>query len=407
MTVESTSPKPAPRVRLGALVCLAGLAWLGTAAGCARLDLASRLPWPGRDNKPAIPSQMSVIWTDTTLNQPGRPSVRGFGGRVMFYGKAGGPPVKVDGRVTVYAFDETDAKSGSAPQKKYVFEPAQLPAHYSESKLGHSYSFWLPWDEVGGPPRQISLMVRFEPVGGPAVVSENSRQLLPGIGEAPESARIASRPNARQNAGAIRQTSYVDDAQEGAWSGGAVDVGPHHLSGTELNSVELGQGPSGAWAERTQRSKPSFETITIDVPDDFARNHLAGSEFDAPAEFTPDGFRRPLLPRDATGQPSNDYYDEHPRTYADDARGRTAPRATAQDSEGGEESSARYEPRPHPVRKAPAPRPRLDRLRKQPFHATWPSPLPETPRSPQTGVWQSPAANAPSTSPQQPQDRAE
>jgi hypothetical protein len=50
----------------------------------------------------------------------------------------------------------------------------------SKSELGPSYSFWLPWDEVGGPQTEISLIARFEPNGGSIVIGEQTKHLLPG-----------------------------------------------------------------------------------------------------------------------------------------------------------------------------------------------------------------------------------
>ena len=46
-------------------------------------------------------------------------------------------PVKVDGTLEVYAFDETDRDpTNSAPDRKYVFSPEDFRKHFSEGKLG-------------------------------------------------------------------------------------------------------------------------------------------------------------------------------------------------------------------------------------------------------------------------------
>ena len=103
-----------------------------------------------------------------------------IGGRLMFYEKEG-EPIKVEGTLVVYAFDENGRDPGSArPDRKYIVTQQQLPAHYSKSKIGHSYSVWIPWDEVGGVQKEISLIVRFEPKNGAAIVGEQRRLLLPG-----------------------------------------------------------------------------------------------------------------------------------------------------------------------------------------------------------------------------------
>ena len=71
-------------------------------------------------------------------------------------------PIKVDGTLTVYVFDETNRDPNNVrPDRKYVFTKEQFPSHYSKSKFGHSYSVWIPWDEAGGEQKEISMIVRF------------------------------------------------------------------------------------------------------------------------------------------------------------------------------------------------------------------------------------------------------
>ena len=153
------------------------------ACGCSSLDLRKALRLSG--DEPKVPARIVDVWSDGVLSEPGMPSVRGFGGRIMFYGSEDKKPVIVDGTFTVCAFDEADRDTGYAvPEKKYVFLPEHLPKHYSKSELGHSYSFWLPWDEVGGPERRITLIARFEPKKGTPVLSKPCTKTLPGAGTA-------------------------------------------------------------------------------------------------------------------------------------------------------------------------------------------------------------------------------
>ena len=113
-------------------------------------------PWPfNSEEKPGKPDKIIAFWSDTVLTQTGRPPIRGFGGRLMFYEGKKEEPIKVEGTLVVYAFDETDRDANNTrPDRKYAFTPQQLPLHYSKSKIGHSYSVWLPWDEVGGPQKE-------------------------------------------------------------------------------------------------------------------------------------------------------------------------------------------------------------------------------------------------------------
>lgn len=150
--------------------------------GCATFDLSKRIPWgAGEDGKPAAPMRLMAVWTDTTMTSPGKPAMRGMGGRIVFYDQAN-EPVKVKGTLVVYAFDETNRDpTNVTPDRKYVFLPADFEKHYSKGRLGHSYSFWLPWDAVGGKQAAISLIARFQPDKGGEIIGEQTKHLLPGM----------------------------------------------------------------------------------------------------------------------------------------------------------------------------------------------------------------------------------
>ena len=162
---------------------LPALASLGFAAGCAQLDWKQPVAWVSRaEDEPQTPARMVVVWTDAVAQHPDRRPTRGFGGRLMFYGPEDDAPIRVDGALVVYGYDEEgrDPKDTQA-DRKYVFTREQFATHYGKSKLGDSYSIWVPWDEeVGGPRRQVALICRFQPVDGPAVVSEQTVSALPG-----------------------------------------------------------------------------------------------------------------------------------------------------------------------------------------------------------------------------------
>ena len=128
-----------------------------------------------------VPERVVGAWTEAVLHHNGK-GTRGFGGRLYFYGRGSGEPVRVDGRLVVYAFAE-DGRSptDNRPTKRYVFPPEQFAKHESDSEIGVSYSVWLPWDTVGGEQAEVSLIARFEPSqGGGLVVSDQTRHRLPG-----------------------------------------------------------------------------------------------------------------------------------------------------------------------------------------------------------------------------------
>lgn len=189
------------RVEICGLLALVALLAGG---GCAQFEV-SKFPWPAKP-MPQKPDRIAVMWTDAVMNQPGLPGVRGFGARVMFYDQHHKTPVAVAGRFTVYAYDDTndDTSAQTTPNRKFVFTAEQLPDHYSKSGLGHSYSFWIPWDEVGGPQHTITLVCRFESLQGGLVASEPAKQLLPGV-PAPSASQAAARKNPSAGGGVAGQ----------------------------------------------------------------------------------------------------------------------------------------------------------------------------------------------------------
>jgi hypothetical protein len=339
-------------------------AWLGlvlaTLTGCSSLSLPKDFAWPWDDDHVKAPARMTDMWSFTVLQQVGRAGVRGYGGRLMFY-DADDKPMKIDGTLTVYAFDARSSNPSQAiPERKFVFLPKDLPKHYSESKLGHSYSFWLPWDEVGGPERQIALVTRFECKGGQAIMSSPSRQILPG--NRPEAGKepppVATAP--ANVAGDVRQVSHQEPLPNG--------------------------GPN-----RTGTS------VTIDLPPSFVRQALvAGPAVDdgmaankvAPATVAP--------PPSASAVPNG-------QLTAQTGQGAKPPSNTP-DPARQTEPAARSAPPRFPARREATVVPGTDPVRRQPFPGQWPSALPPTPRwdrwreaadNPPAAAGEAPAASPP------------
>lgn len=173
---------------------VAVLALLWVAAGCSQLDLRKGIPWADTTEDAQQPVRVVAVWTDTVMSRAGALPTRGFGGRLMFFADKQDKPIKVEGTLVVYAFDESRGDDQKhVPDRRYVFRAEELGKHYSKSKLGHSYSVWLPWDTVGGPQREITLLVRFVGKSGGVLVGEPSTHLLPGP-ETPVSTRPPRAP---------------------------------------------------------------------------------------------------------------------------------------------------------------------------------------------------------------------
>ncbi len=365
--------------RLTAACCLAGLALLGAMSGCASLDLTESFPWPGSGPDFQVPNRMTDIWTYTVRRHPGERSVRGFGGRIMFFNDDDDKPIKVDGTLTVFAFDAArDDPARVAPEKKYVFLPEQFINHYSESKLGHSYSFWIPWDEVGGPQRKISLITRFESSTGSTVMSEASQQTLVGFSSkpAPQPGGLAAGSAPRDVAalqGTVRQVAHEELVGEPkAMITTTIDVPPSFARKVlAVGNGQASEGPAGI---------PAHAPIAIQRR--AVRTHEAPSSGGwqagppQPSEAVPGptGFSRPWATGpDVTGPDVTGFWPQSPTAHG--------PWDSPQQIAAGPVRPTRFAPRRFPARRASSTGPGLGPARRQPYRATWPSPLPPTPQS--------------------------
>ncbi len=258
---------------------LLATAWLAVASGCAKLDLKPPVPFPlPWEEKPQVPEKLVAFWTDTILYQPNQPPIRGFGGRLMFYGPGSTKPVKVSGELVVYAFDEegrgpTDVK----PDRKYVFPRDQFARHYSDSKLGHSYSVWIPWDAAGGPQKEISLIARFIPDEGPVLVGQQARQILPGPAlptsqtAAPDQQPPRSAPpsgRAQPGTHAVRAAAYESVA--------APRQEPYEP--VTASRQEPDAPPQTAEKQSPHHAPAHMSTMTISLPPRFSGSAIAQTE---------------------------------------------------------------------------------------------------------------------------------
>ncbi len=197
---------------------------------------------------PQVPTRLVSTWTDTVLNRKGETSQRGFGGRLLFFNEETEQPVRVEGQLVVYAFEENGrAAHETHPTRRFVFPAEQFVRHESETEVGASYSVWLPWDKVGAQQKNISLIARFEPKAGPLIVGEQTKHLLPGI----RSLASGKTAPAIKPIGEIQLTQFT---QESKLQAPALKQRPH------VTSIALG---GKSWEQRlgTGQEKTTKPTV--------------------------------------------------------------------------------------------------------------------------------------------------
>ncbi len=295
---------------------------LGGAGGCARFSVSEKMKLPGSDDKPKTPLSMTTLWTDTVLVEAG---VNGFGGRILFYAQDKEVPIKVDGELTVFAYDDTsELPEENVPARKYVFRAEELEKHYSESTLGHSYSFWIPWDKVGGPQKQISLIARFKSARGGVVMSEMTRHLLPGSG--PESPK----PEANANTALAARMALEQAKKRGQTTTNSKGIATTTITLPEALGASTGAAaaalsqeviaeapPAESNAPRTPKTRAdsaSSEATHSDLQALVQELRESRQQREAPADDPPLGDRFARRPRPArTGSKSLPTHDRAPR----------------------------------------------------------------------------------------------
>lgn len=253
--------------------------------GCASLGKMPRMPWQEKEPEYKIPTKMVVTWKDAVRLNPNDPPTRGFGGRIHFYDESN-KPVQVKGTLTVYGYD--DSLNGEIdtekPDRKYVFAADKLDGHYSLSKLGHSYSFWIPWDRAGGEQKEITLAPFFRGEMGQVLMSEQSKHLLPGVRRKSDGSPPEMSPSDRL-AQEIAHVNYQRDA--------------------EMRAVEDAQQPQS-----------SMRTTTIQVPatmESRLRNVVPSTRSQSSLPMKPQSY-----PRSADGNTS--HYEPFRQTVDDPSR---------------------------------------------------------------------------------------
>jgi hypothetical protein len=307
------------------------------------------------------PRQIVPVWSDTVLHQPGEPATRGFGGRLMFYGEDKHKPILVDGSLVVYAWDDGKGTMERAPDRKYVFPSDKIQSHYSESRLGHSYSFWVPWDAAGGGLTHLTLISRFVSNDGTEITSSPAHVVLQGPSKSSPFPNEIAR---KSSTGGIQRVGYEVSAD---------DI----LSGKDIDDSTDEASRSSLRRNRSLRKHPGLQTSEIDLTSGFFDRNMrgaAGSNNDGASVIdAQDLLKSP--PVDPTSASSTNLSGSRAAAKTSNAA------AMAAETEERYPPSARLQPFESRGRASRAAQLSGDHVRKEPLPAKWLNGLPETPRS--------------------------
>ncbi len=350
----------------GATVLLLSLVLLSN--GCSSLDLQSMTELAKFEKKPEFetPLQVIPVWSDTVLHQAGKPGTRGFGGRVLFYGENKEKSIRVDGTLIVYAWDDTAEVANRKADRKYVFRADKLQDHYSNSKIGHSYNFWIPWDAAGGEQERVSLIIRFIGTNGAEVNSEPTSVILPGPIKKPESmlAKKGRNNPSSRSTGAARKV--IEDSR--------LLPATHETVYAEPAAVTDGASiQQTTYTRQQEAARPvhTLQTSEIPLTNGFIERNMQAGEigFSSDELFAPQEKETSRLTQKTAGSPIQQTGRENQTNEQNGLSGQAT------------RSSIRSQPFQSRVQTARATPQFRGRVRREPLPAKSLNGLPQTPRS--------------------------
>lgn len=286
--------KLAPRLaRTARLASLAAVIALPGLTGCQSLSLPKKFPWSKEQVKESeypTPQRVVALWTEDVMTPQGESPVRGFGARLYFYNEKN-QAIPVEGQLVVYGYDDSrNDVSTRAPDRKYVFTAEQFAQHYSKSDLGASYSVWIPWDQVGGLRKEVSLIPVLTTSSGKIVVGPQVVSVLSG--KAPEGegvARDESRKKQRQNPSPdVRSVAHWEQRAQGG--------------GANAGDDPEGNNPEVAAPESMPKKTKQLKSSTIFLPTNLGRR-MGGQALPADAASSANAYGNEANP--SGGYPAN------------------------------------------------------------------------------------------------------
>jgi hypothetical protein len=187
-----------PRLRVSAsprfffLVLLA----LGFLPGCATtggLFNSFDRDFPKASDRNPVKNIMA-LWQPTTGTGLDGKTCRGFAGQIFFFSHQKELPSEVNGTVRIYVFDDQGSEEDQIkPFHQFDFPPEAWKLQFCKTKLGPTYTIFIPYTRKGRHPAQCSLRVRYTPANGAPVSSDMVNVALQGLGGSKETELLAKR----------------------------------------------------------------------------------------------------------------------------------------------------------------------------------------------------------------------
>jgi len=151
--------------------------------GCQSAFLIPHDKW----HKVPTPSDEHPVYEIICLWEPGEGTgmdglpARGFLGQLMFFAHGIASPVRIQGPVRIYVFDDQGtAEEQQRPIHEFNFCEEAFNEFLAESNIGAAYQFFIPYSRKGSHRAVCSLRVRYTPEHGQPVYSKMGSVILAG-----------------------------------------------------------------------------------------------------------------------------------------------------------------------------------------------------------------------------------
>jgi hypothetical protein len=167
----------------GLALCGAVLLAAIVSIGCHGSRLFTRNPFAkvpaATDRNPIV--EVICLWEAAEgVDLDGLPC-RGFAGKILFFTNGHKEPVKVNGDIRIYVFDDQGTPDEQTrPIHQFDFPEPVFQQYMTESGLGAAYQLFIPYTRKGSHRATCALRVRVTPPSGRPVFSKMASIILPG-----------------------------------------------------------------------------------------------------------------------------------------------------------------------------------------------------------------------------------
>jgi hypothetical protein len=175
---------------------------LGLTSGCATTSglfnsYSFERDFPKASDKNPVTNIMA-LWQPTTGTGLDGLTCRGFAGQIFFFSHQKQLPAEVNGTIRIYVFDDQGSDEDQVkPFHQFDFSPEAWKLQFCRTKLGPTYTIFVPYTRKGPHTAQCSLRIRYTPANGAPISSDMVNVALPGSGGSKETENIAKRKAAR------------------------------------------------------------------------------------------------------------------------------------------------------------------------------------------------------------------